>query len=211
MTRLIDADALLNEPGIVYHTEFGDAVVDVEDIKNAPTITPGRPHGECKTCKHFVKGGLDGKTYVCEHPDIEQDDYFVYACITMNENDFCSRYEPKEGETKMDRLDELKVVELGEKIGYKKGFEDARKQFERPHGEWIPVCERLPEEKTNPITHDFEEVLCTTVWGNVRHYRYGTRIGHDKAHFWYGGEIKDKEVIAWMPLPEPYRKEGESE
>lgn len=37
----------------------------------------------------------------------------------------------------MNRLEELKNVELGEKIGYKKGFEDARKQFERPHGEWI--------------------------------------------------------------------------
>jgi len=41
----------------------------------------------------------------------------------------------------MDRLEELKVVELGEKIGYKKGFEDAKKQFERPHGEWLDdVC-----------------------------------------------------------------------
>lgn len=56
-----------------------------------------RPHGECKTCKHFVRGGLDGKTYVCEHPKIELDDQFVYACIMMNENDFCSQYE-KEGE-----------------------------------------------------------------------------------------------------------------
>lgn len=37
----------------------------------------------------------------------------------------------------MNRLEELKNVELGEKIGYKKGFEDARKQFERPHGEWV--------------------------------------------------------------------------
>lgn len=36
--RLIDADALLNDSSIVYHTEFGDAVVDVEDIKKAPTI-----------------------------------------------------------------------------------------------------------------------------------------------------------------------------
>ncbi|MBQ1294165.1 MAG: hypothetical protein IIY21_09010 [Clostridiales bacterium] len=57
-----------------------------------------RPHGECRTCKHFVRGRLDGKTYVCEHPDIELDDYFDYACITMDENDFCSRYEKKEGE-----------------------------------------------------------------------------------------------------------------
>jgi hypothetical protein len=57
-----------------------------------------RPHGECKTCKHFVKGGLDGKTYVCEHPDIVLDDHFDYACIEMNEDDFCSRYVPREGD-----------------------------------------------------------------------------------------------------------------
>lgn len=36
--RLIDADALLNDSSIVYHTEFGDAVVDVEDIEKAPTM-----------------------------------------------------------------------------------------------------------------------------------------------------------------------------
>ena len=58
---------------------------------------PDRPIGECKTCKHFVKGGLDGKTYVCEHPSIELDDYFDYACLAMEENDFCSCYEKKEG------------------------------------------------------------------------------------------------------------------
>lgn len=57
-----------------------------------------RQHGECKTCKHFVKGGLDGKTYVCEHPDIVLDDHFDYACIEMNEDDFCSRYVPREGD-----------------------------------------------------------------------------------------------------------------
>ena len=43
-----------------------------------------RPHGECRTCKNFVRGGLDGKTYVCEHPHIELDDYFDYACITKD-------------------------------------------------------------------------------------------------------------------------------
>lgn len=61
-----------------------------------------RTHGECGTCKHFVKGGLDGNTYVCEHPDIEQDDYYNYACLAVEENDFCSSYEPykKEGDPK---------------------------------------------------------------------------------------------------------------
>lgn len=37
----------------------------------------------------------------------------------------------------VNRFEELKSVELGEKIGYKKGYEAARKQFERPHGEWV--------------------------------------------------------------------------
>lgn len=77
------------------------------------------------------------------------------------------------------------------------------------HGEWIPVSERLPEEKINPVTHDFEEVPCTTIWGDVRHYKYGTAIGHDKAHFWHGFGIMDEEVVAWMPLPEPYKSERE--
>ena len=59
----------------------------------------------------------------------------------------------------MDRLEELKVVELGEKIGYKKGFEAARKQFERPHGKWrdysnegyveCPFCEHATNCEDN--------------------------------------------------------------
>lgn len=50
--RLIDADALLNDSSIVYHTEFGDAVVDVEDIKKAPTITI--PIAELDTTNDFA-------------------------------------------------------------------------------------------------------------------------------------------------------------
>ena len=80
----------------------------------------------------------------------------------------------------------------------------------KPKQEWILCSERLPEEKINPITHDFEEVLGTTIWGDVRHYKYGTPIGHDEAHFWYGFGTMDEEVIAWMPLPEPYKR-GEAE
>ena len=37
--RLIDADALLNSGyPTIYHTEFGDEVINTEDIKNAPTV-----------------------------------------------------------------------------------------------------------------------------------------------------------------------------
>lgn len=62
-----------------------------------------RPRGECRTCKHFVKGGLDGKTYVCEHPNIEQEDYYNYACLMVEENDFCSSYEARKKEGESDK------------------------------------------------------------------------------------------------------------
>lgn len=75
---------------------------------------------------------------------------------------------------------------------------------------WTPVGERLPEGKIDPMTNDFELVLCSTVWEVVRPYKFGKPIGHSKAHFWSGGGIMDDYVIAWKPMPEPY-KEAEHE
>ena len=69
---------------------------------------------------------------------------------------------------------------------------------------WIPVEERLPEEKVNPVSQDFYEYQVTAKFGNVkdvRHYKYGN------GHWWNGPGIVDKYVIAWRPLPEPYRPE----
>lgn len=57
---------------------------------------------------------------------------------------------------------------------------------------WIPVSERLPEEKGYFLTSTvFDDVYCD---------------------FWNGEEFERTEMIlAWMPLPEPYKKEGEEE
>lgn len=96
---------------------------------------------------------------------------------------------------------------------------DLIKAYERPQDEWIPISERLPEEKLfNPsgsdFGFDFEEVLCTTIWGDVRAYKFGKPIGHDKPHFWFGDGIMDEYVIAWQPSPKPYHGEdmrGEKE
>ena len=73
---------------------------------------------------------------------------------------------------------------------------------------WIPVTERLPEERINPNTRDFEYVLCATIWGDVRPFKYGTQIGQRESHFWNGAGYVDAYVTSWMPLPEP-PKEGE--
>lgn len=99
------------------------------------------------------------------------------------------------------------VVDMVGNIDWDKAIEayKARRQ-----SEWIPVGERLPEGKIEPTTNDFELVLCSTVWGIVRPYKFGKPIGHDKAHFWSGAGVMDDYVIAWMPLPETY-KEAENE
>ena len=96
------------------------------------------------------------------------------------------------------------------KEGYKQAILDGKTNFSRPQGKWIPVSERLPEEKINLYTSDFDEVLCTTDWGEVRAFKFGTPILHHEPHFWLGGAIMDKHIIAWQPLPEPY-KEADNE
>ena len=71
---------------------------------------------------------------------------------------------------------------------------------------WILCSERLPEPSINSNTLDFENVLCSTAFGDVRTYGYGKPTGHDVAHFWHGCGIMDAYVKAWMPLPPVYKE-----
>ena len=74
----------------------------------------------------------------------------------------------------------------------------------KPKTYWIPCSERLPEEDTN--------VLC---W--YEYFRYGNYnkmyqtygIGTYFGRFGWAGDITGEQarVIAWMPLPEPYKAE----
>lgn len=89
---------------------------------------------------------------------------------------------------------------------------------------WIPVTERLPDK--------YGWYLCTLKDGRVDCYywnRKGEWVDNGKKHFfelynissrYTGAEIKPEQegsvywtdwVIAWMPLPEPYREEGEQD
>jgi len=77
-----------------------------------------------------------------------------------------------------------------------------RLKTEQP--KWIPVSERLPDEKISPITHDYTEVICYTSFGDVRTYKFGD------GHFYKGPGIMDHVVTHWKYMPEP-PKEGEKE
>lgn len=66
---------------------------------------------------------------------------------------------------------------------------------ERQQGEWIPVSERLPEQANQSylVTVDYGDGLISS----CQRFFFGEGIGWN-----------DDCVIAWQPLPEPYKKGG---
>ena len=82
---------------------------------------------------------------------------------------------------------------------------------------WIPIKTRelTAEEKTEypditfmwdcPLPDDAQDVLISTSWGDVKICtfcvdEYGS----------YFDEMDEDDVLAWMPLPEPYTKENDN-
>lgn len=98
---------------------------------------------------------------------------------------------------------------------YKKGYENAKKEYERPQGEWIPIKTRklTDEEKEEypdsefmydcKLPDDGEEVLITTSGG---HITLDTFCRDEGCYF--ETYCDEDDVLAWMPLPKPYKKGG---
>ena len=83
--------------------------------------------------------------------------------------------------------------------------------FPSAEPQWIPCSERLPE----PNRHDELNVdvyyLAQTEFGDMIVASYNE--SHEGTKWWeliYSYRIFDDEIVAWMPLPEPY-KGGENE
>ena len=64
---------------------------------------------------------------------------------------------------------------------------------ERPQGEWIPVCERLPEYTGLYLISIYDLVTVANFTGK---------------HFCDRQMDNFVDVIAWQPLPEPYKEGG---
>ena len=95
---------------------------------------------------------------------------------------------------------------------YAKGYNAAKREialsgeYERAYHrgkvdatKWIPVSERLPEKG--------EVVLITNGKGNVRCGRYRSEHDvRDETHYWWWKGKTVETVIAWRPLPVPYKE-----
>lgn len=98
---------------------------------------------------------------------------------------------------------------------------------QKPHGEWIPCSERLPED-TRPVIVTWKNTDPASYYQYIvgKHFT-GTACYKNGKWYWYSSTTEDMlaeygrydleefdeaiECIAWMPLPTPYRKEGEAE
>lgn len=92
--------------------------------------------------------------------------------------------------------------------GQNQAMRDSIAKIEEKFPRWIPVTERLPEEKISPMTMDYTEYPCVfdgrAGQREVRYYKFG------KGHFWHGSGCIDEYVTHWaepMPLPEPPKGE----
>ena len=85
---------------------------------------------------------------------------------------------------------------------------------EKKTGRWIPCSERLPEKNGRYIvTRGLK--ACGSLWNRVYIVNYSDLMGLCKEKMWWSGNVgksdfeRHDDVLAWMPLPEPYKEESE--
>ena len=86
-------------------------------------------------------------------------------------------------------------------------LQEAIEQDEKENG-WIPVSERLPEEDGRYlVTFKYGIKVCMVGYGSCKRTVLGYPIGHG----WYSLEeaqyYAEDSIIAWMPLPKPYKED----
>lgn len=88
-------------------------------------------------------------------------------------------------------------------------IEDAPTVEPEPH--WIPCSDRLPDKSgIYLVTRGLND--CGALWNRVFIINYSDLMGIISERIWWRGNVGKSDferlddVLAWMPLPEPYRE-----
>lgn len=89
-----------------------------------------------------------------------------------------------------------------------------KEYFPSAETEWIPVSERLPNEDARYLVQMSYGIMRVLSWANVLEKVDDFDFYNEKHGGWYEldsewGYCERNEVIAWMPLPKPYREDRE--
>lgn len=77
---------------------------------------------------------------------------------------------------------------------------------------WIPCSERLPEEEKDYLCcYEYTEIGGTHEGEKFKDYGVFYHDGYKWIKYWETINKKNIQVVAWQPLPEPYREEQEDE
>ena len=100
-------------------------------------------------------------------------------------------------DAEIQKMQDLEQAEIQK--AYELGKLDAMEEM--PH--WIPCSERLPEEETDVLVCNADGDI------NISRGSYSTEVKNE--FIWYTSGWRFGKVIAWMPLPEPYREGGQND
>lgn len=92
-----------------------------------------------------------------------------------------------------------------------KVIDDLEKEIKEVDSGWIPCNERLPKENKDDLHNfSFSDLVMVTVYDIERDLVMGVNCDMTIDGKWQGYQSCDgTEVIAWQPLPKPYKAESE--
>lgn len=99
-------------------------------------------------------------------------------------------------------------------MGLLESYIEDIKELPSAHQRWIPCSERLPEANGRYfVTRGLS--ACGAMWNRVYIINYSDLMGLKSERIWWDGNVgksdfeRFDDVIAWMPLPEPYGGESD--
>lgn len=89
-------------------------------------------------------------------------------------------------------------------------IEDTHQLLVNKNNGWIPCSERLPEEEKDYLCcYEYTEIGGTHEGEKFKDYGVFYHDGYKWIKYWETINKKNIQVVAWQPLPEPYREEQE--